>query len=184
MATRRTGVMVFQKTKGKPQPMPRSMFQPAIAAKMSQQNPPRDWWSRMAGIISRSLIIYRSKAYMEWRDDLGARICQLAAQAKWYRASTGPVGLRMTVHGTVGSGDLDKILGSVFDAAQLMAVGDDCQFTDVDVKLRLSGKREIELELYVPEDPGAARWAESALAAQEQKTKARLSAALKRRARI
>lgn len=67
------------------------------------------------------------------------------------------------------------------DAAQLMCVRDDCQFTDIDVKLRLDGRREIEVELYVVEDPAATRWADAGLVAQDQKTRARAKAALKRR---
>lgn len=182
MPAKRTGNMIFRKLRAKPQPMPRSMFNPAIAASMTPGKN-REWWKKMSGVLSRSLIVYRSSVYTKWRDELGARVCQLAAQAKWFRVSAGPVGLRLTVHGTAWSGDGDKLLATVFDAVQIMSIGDDCQITDFDVRLRLDGKREIEIELYVPEDPFAAKWAEAGLTAQEQKKKARAVAALKRRAR-
>jgi Holliday junction resolvase RusA-like endonuclease len=173
--------MIFCNLAAKPQPMPRSMFNPGIAAKLSSAKRPYTWWKKLSNIISSSLVVYRSKPYQVWRDNLAGRIAILVNKAKWYRATAGPVGLRITIHGKHNLGDGDKLIGTIFDALQITAIGDDCQITDFDVKLRMDDSREIELELYIPDDPDAAKWAESGIKKQDDLRIRRYKAAAKRR---
>lgn len=172
--------IVLPGLKAKPQPMPRTMFNPAIAAKKSGI---RDmgFWKRMASAISGSLLVYRSKVFEEWKAQVAAEARIQLQQKGWVMRQAGPVGLFIRIHSQAWCGDNDKLLGAILDALQGVAYKDDAQVTETRVILRKLPGWCIEVELYEPEDIAEAEWAAFGLQAQVQRSEARAIAALKRR---